>query len=722
MHIAHTREIDSEIQSVKEHLEKTANKAKQFGDSFNNGNYAYICGLMHDLGKYSKDFQNKIINNSNIRVDHSTAGAIQINKKIDLFGKLLAYCIAGHHGGLPDGGNKSDTAIEVTLNGRLKRTKQLPDYSYFEKEINIAEFLPANIPNIKPLNKGGFSLAFYIRMIYSCLVDSDFLDTEAFINDNKVDRSVNYDYELFNRKLSNYIDGFSNKEREINKKRAEILNNCIEKSKRKKGLYTLTVPTGGGKTISSLAFAMEHLLKHDMDRIIYVIPYTSIIEQTGEIFKDILGYQNVLEHHSNFDFQDNEDLISNKLKLSSENWDIPIVVTTNVQFFESLFANKSSRCRKLHNIANSVIIFDEAQMIPTQFLTPCLMSISELVMSYKSTCVLCSATQPSLKDRFPKEIRINEICENTESLYEFFRRTKVVNRGKMEVAQIAEELNNCNQALCIVNSKKHAMEIYSKLSSDGAFHLSTRMCPKHRNEVLDKIKQRLKDELPCKVVSTQLIEAGVDVDFPLVYRAMAGIDSIVQAGGRCNRENKLEVGIINLFEPESIFTKNMPCSIKRPIEVAKTIMTRFEDILSPQAIMVYFEELYNFEGEEGLDIKNIFKEMEKGAEGCNFNFNFKQIASKFKLIDENTIPIIIGIDKNAEELINKLRFVDEYKSILRAIQPYTVNVYENEFNKMHGGNMIEVINDGIYALRDINMYKEKTGLEFTIETGIGIFV
>ena len=722
MHIAHTREIDSEIQSVKEHLEKTANKAKQFGDSFNNGNYAYICGLMHDLGKYSKDFQKKIINNSNTRVDHSTAGAIEINKKVDLFGKLLAYCIAGHHGGLPDGGNKSDTAIEVTLNGRLKRIKQLPDYSYFEKEINIAEFLPVNIPNIKPLNKGGFSLAFYIRMLYSCLVDADFLDTEAFINSNKVDRSVNYDYELFNKKLSNYIEKFNNKEREINKKRAEILNDCIEKSKHQKGLYTLTVPTGGGKTISSLAFAINHVLEHGMDRIIYVIPYTSIIEQTGKIFKDILGYQNVLEHHSNFDFKDDEDLISYKLKLSSENWDIPIVVTTNVQFFESLFSNKSSRCRKLHNIANSVIIFDEAQMIPTQFLTPCLMSISELVKSYRSTCVLCSATQPSLKDKFPKELTINEVCEDTEVLYEFFRRTKVVNRGKMEVFQIAEELNDCKQALCIVNSKKHAIEIYSKLRSRGAFHLSTRMCPKHRNEVFKKIKRRLKAGLPCKVVSTQLIEAGVDVDFPLVYRSMAGIDSIVQAGGRCNREGNLEVGIVNVFEPESIFTKNMPSTIKRPIEVAKSIMARFEDIFSPEAIKLYFEELYTFEGEEGLDINNIFNEMEKGADGCNFNFNFKQIASKFKLIDENTIPIIVGIDKSAEDLINKLRFIDGYKSILRAIQPYTVNVYENEFNKMHGANMIEVINDGIYVLRDINMYKKKTGLEFTVETGIGIFI
>jgi len=538
----------------------------------------------------------------------------------------------------------------------------------------------------------------------------------------KVARSANYDYPFFNEKLNTYINEFKDTEREINQKRAEILNRCREKAQSERGLYTLTVPTGGGKTISSLAFALKHVLKHDMERIIYVIPYTSIIEQTGKVFKEILGQWNVLEHHSNFDFKDDEDLILHKLKLSSENWDIPVVVTTNVQFFESLFAHKSSRCRKLHNIANSVIIFDEAQMLPTPFLTPCLMAISELVRSYGSTCVLCSATQPSLKDRFPKEIAIREICENTDALYEFFRRTQVIYVGQMETAQITAELNNCDQALCIVNNKKHAGEIYSALCGEGIFHLSTRMCPKHRSNVLKEIKRRLKEGLPCKVVSTQLIEAGVDVDFPLVYRAMAGIDSIVQAAGRCNRENKLEIGIVNVFEPESRYTQNMPSSIKRPIEVAKTIMTRYEDILSPQAIKSYFEELYNFEGEAGLDIQNIFKMMESGAEGCNFNFSFKQIAGQFKLIDENTIPIIIGFDEKAEELIHKLRYVNEYRGILRAIQPYSVNIYENEFKAMNGAGLIEIVDDGIYILRDMNKYNEKKGLEFITESGVAIFV
>lgn len=700
MFIAHKREADLKTQSLKGHLINTANQARCFGNSFNNGDYAYICGIMHDLGKYSKEFQNKIVRDLNTRVDHSTAGAIEINERIKLFGKLMAYCIAGHHGGMPDGGSKSDTSAEVTLSGRLKRTKQIPDYTVFNQEINLNELATIPKPNITPLNKGGFSLAFFIRMLYSCLVDADFLDTEAFMSRNEIDRSVNYDYELFSQQLADYIAKFNNKEREINKKRAEILNHCIKKSSDKKGLFSLTVPTGGGKTISSFAFAIGHVLKHKMDRIIYVIPYTSIIEQTAKIFKDILGHENVLEHHSNFDFKnDTEDVALQKLKLSSENWNIPVVVTTNVQFFESLFANKSSRCRKLHNMANSVIIFDEAQMIPTPYLTPCLMAISELVTSYESTCVLCSATQPALQERFPHTIKMNEICENTEALYKFFKRTQVVARGELEVTELAKELNDCEQALCIVNNKKHAVEIYSKLSGEGIFHLSTRMCSKHRKEVMSEIKERLKAKLPCKVVSTQLIEAGVDVDFPVVYRAIAGIDSIIQAGGRCNREGELEIGIVYVFEPEKNFTKNMPSTIKRPVEVARTIMSRFEDILSPEAIKTYFEELYNFEGEQGLDIHGIFEEMEKGVEGFNFNFNFKQVADQFKLIDENTIPIVIEFDDHAKTLIDKLRFSQTNKSILRSIQPYTLNIYEKEFNEMNGANRIEVISDGIYIKR-----------------------
>lgn len=702
-------------------MENTAKKAKEFGSSFNNGDFAYICGLLHDIGKYSEEFQDKIKNNSNRRVDHSTAGAIEVNKMNELTGKLMAYCIAGHHGGLPDGGNKSDTATESTLIGRLKRIEKVPDYLNFKKEIKEDLFL-GNLPNIKPINKGGFSLAFFIRMIYSCLVDSDFLDTEKFMNYDSIDRTFSYDFGHFKELLNIYIGNFKQKERKINLKRSEILNNCIEKSCLDKGLFTLTVPTGGGKTVSSLAFAISHAIKHNMSRVIYVIPYTSIIEQNAKIFKNILGQANILEHHSNFDFNNNEDLLFNKLRLASENWDIPIIVTTNVQFFESLFSNKPSKCRKLHNIANSVIIFDEAQMIPIEYLTPCIMAITELVVSYNSTCVLCSATQPSLKSRFPKEVHISELCEKTDSLYNFFRRTKVINKGRLDLIKLSNEFNNCKQVLCIVNSKKHALSIYSELKGEGVFHLSTRMCPYHRTKMINEIKLRLEKDLTCKVISTQLIEAGVDVDFPTVYRELAGIDSIVQAAGRCNREGKLEIGYVYIFEPESLYTKNMPTSIKRPIEVSKNVLRRYEDIISPEAIKSYFDELYSFEGKEGLDIKNIYDDMERGAINCNFNFNFKQISEKFKLIEDITIPVIVGYDKKAKTIIEKLRYMEKNKSILRAVQTYTVNVYSQEFDKMQGANLIEIVDDGIYVLRDGDKYKKDTGLEFTIETGVGIFV
>ncbi|NLB42502.1 MAG: CRISPR-associated helicase Cas3' [Clostridiales bacterium] len=720
MYIAHTREIDTVNQSLVDHLKGTANMAYEFGEKFNNGDYAYVCGPLHDIGKYSDEFQKKIKNNTNARVDHSTAGAILINNKLKLLGKLLAYCIAGHHGGIPDGGNKSDTAAEVTLIGRLKRAEQIYNYESYKTEVDINKVIPNNLPKIKPLNKGGFSISFLVKMIYSCLVDADFLDTESFVNDNTVDRKVKCDFEILNTILMNHIEGFSDQSREINRKRSEILSDCIEKSECNKGLYTLTVPTGGGKTLSSLAFAINHVLKHGMDRIIYVIPYTSIIEQTARVFKNVLGEQYVLEHHSNFDFGDGESLLTYRLKLASENWDIPIIVTTNVQFFESLFSNRSSRCRKLHNISSSVIIFDEAQMLPTQFLTPCIATIAELVTNNGSTCILCSATQPSLKDRFPKEIEVNEICSNTDELYRFFKRTNIIYRGKMELDLLTEELNDLKQVLCIVNSKRHAHDIYSKLNGDGIYHLSTRMCPKHRLEVLNEIRLRLKNHLQCKVVSTQLIEAGVDVDFPVVYRSMAGIDSIVQAGGRCNRENRLDIGIVNVFDQESEYSKNMPSSIKRPIEVAKTVMSKYEDVLSPEAIHSYFEQLYSFEGEMGLDVNGIFEHLEKGAH--NFNFDFKRIANEFKLIDEDTKTIIVEYDEDARAFINKLQYVDQYKSLLRAIQPYAVNVYENEFKTMYGANMIEVINDAVYVLKDINQYSMQTGLKFTVKTGVGIFM
>ena len=723
--IAHKRQSDGEEQSLLNHLSGTAKRAGCFAETFNNKEYAVSVGMLHDIGKYSLEFQKRIKNNGK-RCDHSTAGARVITQN-KYWGKLAAYCIAGHHSGLQDCGSSTDAGGEGTLYGRLAADYSIPSFDAYKEELDEFQYVNLGKPNIQPLNKGGFSISFFIRMLYSCLVDADYLDTEFFMQDGKVDRKIEYDFKSFYEKLDLKLNSFI-EEGLINKKRKEILNKCIDKSRNNRGLYTLTVPTGGGKTLSSMAFAINHLHENDMDRIIYVIPYTSIIEQNAKIFKDIFGNKSVLEHHCNFDFNDNDEEY-NKQKLSAENWDIPIIVTTNVQFFESLFANKSSRCRKLHNIANSVIIFDEVQMFPTEYLTPCIMTIAELIHNYNSTAVLCSATQPALGNRFPKEIESIELCENTDELYKVFKRTKIIKRGQVSSPDIANEINTLKQCLCIVNTRKHAIELFKLLEGDGNFHLSTLMCPEHRRDVLKEIKYRLKHGLHCRVVSTRLIEAGVDVDFPRVYRMVCGLDSIIQATGRCNREGKLVnelnekiYGEVHVFEPEEEYMKKQPPSFKQEIEITKQIIRQFDDISSPEAINEYFKRLYRYRGEEGLDNKNIYKRLEAGVEKLKFNFDFETIAKEFKLIEENTHHIVIPFNDYAEILIEKLRHADLYKGIIRSLQGYTVNVYDQEFNALLGAGKLAVIRDNIFALSSMSDYDNKTGLKIEERLGIGIYL
>lgn len=733
MFIAHKRESDDAKQSIKEHLENTATRAREFAHTFNADDYAYMVALLHDIGKYSKEFQRRILEGGK-KCDHSTAGAKEVDK-INRSGRLMAYCIVGHHSGLPNYGSVTDVGIEGTLNARLnKPTKNIPSYDQFFNEIDLKAINLPNMPYIRHYsnNNIGFILSSYIRFIFSCLVDADFLDTEAFMSNYSVDRSANYDFELFRKKLNDKLNGFKS-DSLINKYRKKILDDCIEKAKLDKSLFNLTVPTGGGKTLSSIAFALNHLIKNSMSRIIYVIPYTSIIEQTAREFKNIFGDDNVLEHHSNFDFDDDEDSIKNKLKLSSENWDMPFIVTTNVQFFESLFAHKPSRCRKLHNIANSIIIFDEVQMLPINYLKPCLEAIKQLVQNFNSTVVMCSATQPPF-DKYFKELKPVDICENHVALYDTFKRTTITTHDLIESSTLAQELNKREQVLCIVNTRKHALKVFSMVEKEGGFHLSTLMCPVHRKEVIQTIRKRLKDKLPCRVCSTRLIEAGVDVDFPIVFRAMSGLDSIIQSAGRCNREGKLNVdgrpvkGEVHIFIPEAEFVKRQPEAFKRPISTTESIMRNFKDITSPQAIEAYFNELYELTG-EGLDEKRIINRLESDVR--NFNFSFEDISHDFKLIDDTARPIIIPYDNKACDLIEKLRY-SEYKSgILRSLQPYTVSIYENEFKNLFGMGTLEFISNGEITNKDSailkkdllnNLYDKNTGLKVTEETGIGIYI
>ena len=431
MFLGHISEDGLREQPLAEHLKNTAELAGEFAESFHCRDWGYACGLLHDIGKYSRQFQERIRGSAK-RVDHSTAGAIVTAENRRLYS--AAYCIAGHHAGLPDGGSTADGDENPSLCGRLKR--RVPDCSSFKEEISVPEVRP---PQLKPSGKGLFSVTFFIRMLFSCLVDADYLDTERFMR-NTARGHICDSMETLWERLQEYITPWL-EEREtdpINRHRTEILRNCIENGSREQGIYNLTVPTGGGKTISSMAFALRHAVEHDLKRVIYVIPYTSIIEQNAKVFRDILGENNVLENHSNAVYADSEEL--RPVQLASENWDMPVVVTTNVQFFESLFASKSSKCRKLHNIAKSVLIFDEAQMLPEDYLLPCLRGISELVLNYGCTAVLCTATQPSLQPLFPGQMMKGELCLNVKELYDVFRRVSLVREHDLTAGELAERL------------------------------------------------------------------------------------------------------------------------------------------------------------------------------------------------------------------------------------------------------------------------------------------
>lgn len=710
-YFAHIKEDGAQEQTLVDHLKGTAKLAGEFADAFACQGWGYGCGLLHDIGKYSEKFQKRLHGGS--ITDHATAGAKELYDRKKYAG---AYCISGHHSGLLDGGSPADIGGEATLKGRMQ--KRLEDYRAFQTEIEIPEFPP--IP-LRQLGKGGFSMSFFIRMLFSCLVDADYLDTESFMTDKPVPRGEFDSIDTLYDRLFQYVEPWMENDNTntVNGRRTSILKACLEAGKREQGIYQLTVPTGGGKTVSSLAFGLHHAKIHQLHRIIYVIPYTSIIEQNAQVFKNILGEKNVLEDHSNVVYEDTQEL--KKIQLATENWDCPIVVTTNVQFFESLFASKTSKCRKLHNIANSVIIFDEAQMLPVNYLEPCIQAIGELVYNYRSTAVLCTATQPSLKPLFPPQLKISEICPDVKGQYEFFRRTILRNAGELTEAQLTENLREEHQVLCILNSRRRVQKIYQALGDEeGVFHLSTFMYPKHRKRLLKTIRERLAAGLPCRLIATSLVEAGVDFDFQTVYRELAGVDSVIQAAGRCNREGKRkrEACFTNIFTLEKCEGIHIPSALKLPIKVAEQIAEQYEDIASLEAIESYFSRLYHFKG-EGLDAKNIIGQLEDGRK--SLLFPFASVAKQFKLIENNTITILIDQEAEAQQIAERIRRGECSRQLMRDAGQYCVNVYEEDFQKLNGAGRLEAIEMELFVLRNREQYTEEMGLEIQVERGEAVF-
>ena len=520
--LAHISEDGARTQTIYEHLSGTAELAGAFAAPFGAQKEAEFAAKLHDIGKFSINFQKRL--HGGASVDHSTAGA-QEAMKCRPPHPQAAFAIAGHHTGIPDGGNqRNDTAGDATLFGRLK--KPVDPYDDW-KEVPLPQSTPPDWANRDPVD-----FAFFTRMLYSCLVDADFIDTETFMNGQEMPRGSYTGLSELLERVRNRAAGYlsSPNVSPVAQQRNTVLRACMEKGARgAPGLYTLTVPTGGGKTFASLAFALEHAAAQKMARVIYVIPYMSIIDQTAAVFSDLLGEENVLADYSCADYKSVEpDEMTPEQRrklLASENWDAPAVVTTAVQFFESLYANRSSRCRKLHNIANSVIIFDEAQTLPNDYLKPCISAIAQLVQHYHATAVLCTATQPALMPLFQEidpSLTAQEISPDPARLYEVLRRVTLRDGGKLSMDALCEQLAAAPQVLCVVNRRKTAQELFAQLPQEGSYCLTTLLCAADRRVQLDEIRQRLKDGLPCRVVSTSLIEAGVDVDFPLAYREPPG--------------------------------------------------------------------------------------------------------------------------------------------------------------------------------------------------------
>lgn len=723
---AHVRQLASgqfEIHSLEDHSFSVAKLAGSFAGQIDlsSGAWAELAGLWHDLGKYQPAFQKYIASASGMeahieapgRVKHAIAGAIHAAEARGAYGRLLAYLIAGHHAGLPDW--HPDEASGAALSQELRNERNT-----FEQAMVGGippEFFAPDITLPKPPIHKAEELHCWLRMLFSCLVDADFLDTEAFMASGHPGLRGGYaSMSVLRAAYERHMAAsFSIADTPVRRLRGEIRDACIARAAEAPGLFSLSVPTGGGKTLASLGFALHHAERHSLRRIIYVIPYTSIIEQTADVFRGVFqGIEPapVIEHHSNLEAE-NETARS---RIASENWDAPIVVTTNVQFFESLYAAKPSRCRKLHNIANSVVILDEAQLLSPEHLAPILDVLRQLIEHYGVTVVLSTATQPELhktrRDTFGRvqlqglgEVR--ELAPDPARLCRELERVRVILPASSEQRrsweEIAGELKDHERVLCIVNRRDDAATLWSLLP-EGTLHLSARMCGAHRARVIAEIRRRLAAGGPVRVVSTQLVEAGVDLDFPVVYRAMAGLDSIAQAAGRCNREGKLAgKGRVVVFNPP----KPSPSGLLLKAEQAavNVLAGASGEPLTAINYARYFDHFYG--GVNSHDKGGVMDLLHRDA--ARGEIQFRTAVQRFRLIpDEGQRQILVGWGQGAE-LVELLKKIGPNRELMRKLQRHSVTLYEFQWKKLLGSGDLKIHNDFIIQ-ESATLYDSVLGL------------
>lgn len=693
-------------QTLVEHANEVARLASSFTARFGMGSWGYALGILHDAGKASEAFQRRL-RGSRARVDHATAGAKIAIERFNSSGRLMAYALAGHHGGMPNG---IKGEARASLDERLKG--EIEPYDRFLKLVEEGEMVVPSTEELGvPLIPGRrfpedtekrlacklFSFFVLDRMLHSCLTDADYLDTERFKTPERAAAREAHEcatvaelVAILDEHMKTLMD--SSPETPINDARHDVYDDCVSASMSAPGLYTLTVPTGGGKTLASMAFALKHAAAHAMDRVILAVPFTTVVEQSADVLKNIFGVKNILEHHSNYDFADLDDEEQLKQRLAIQNWDAPIIVTTNVQLFESLFSNRPGKSRKVHSMVNSVIVLDEAQTLPDFLLKPSLAMLEELCLGYGSSVVLCTATQPALEGLWPFDSQPREIIEHREAFEEAFGgRVSYEMMGEVEKCELVEQLSRCHQVLCVVGTKKAARALYDDVvaravecgevtdelcpCNDGYFHLSAFMVPAHRSTMLELIRARLKKGQRCIAISTQLVEAGVDVDFPEVYRELAGLDSVVQAAGRCNREGKSadggKVHVFECFEDGARMKTGLWLETMKGI--ARNVIRANDGMVSEDLIKEFFERRYD---SGDLDAEEILKVLtKKDILSTEFSkMPFEWVAQSYKIIDDVATPVFIPWGSEGRKLLKALLASEVPASMAMRLQRFTVDV------------------------------------------------
>lgn len=717
MHVAHISD-DGHIQSVKAHSQNCASICKSFGIEPLK-ELLYTAGLLHDVGKYQPSFQKRMYDHT-VLAPHSLCGAQESRK---LFGSsapsmILQYVVAGHHGGLPDCGTKADSADTASLYGTLRR--ECESYELYRDELEIPHFKIEELntylgSGCRNSEEAAERFAFFTRYCFSCLTDADWLDTECFCTGAER-KGLTADFGKCLSDVNRKLESFKCKTK-LQKARAGLQAQVFEKAEANAKLFLMNMPTGSGKTLASVKFALERAVRLGKRRIIYIIPYNSIIDQTAETFDKLMGaHGEFLRHQSSFDFDSLEgageaDRLA--IKQATENWDAQIILTTAVQFFESVYSNKRSKLRKLHNMADSILIFDEAHLMPQEFLQPCLQAVTHITKFLGSEAVFLTATMPNYKGLFSEfaeqDMEILELVED-KSEFECFAKCGFSYIGQMTDEELLLSCADAPSTLVVVNSRKTAAKLYRMAAVGKRFHLSTYMTALDRARVISEVKielLQLEEDFPSLknvpskrrilLVSTSLIEAGVDLDFFTVYRQLWGLDSILQAGGRCNREGKREKGGVFVFERLEEQGKRLTINQS----ITKGLYSEYQDISSEDCIKAYYERLF-FARRDELRKNALGKQCVKPTQ-----IPFKSYAEKFELIDSGTISVAVGQDELSKSLIERLR--KQGTTDIRKLQRYTFSVYEKELDELMRRGVCECVG-GVFFLTNSDYYNENTGV------------